>query len=280
MINLVTSPFGIGESLIVALLKQGESVYTIFPSPKNVPMSYLGKPKLKYGFIRFDQDERIDKSLPRTVTNIFHVYDMHQGPFTRIFRANVSATLSLLDWARMKNAKQFIFLSNGEVYGDGSNIHENADFKPGSFYATTKSQAEALLRYYATCFDIKIVRVFFPFGKDFSDGYVFEMYDAIRRGGSIDTPYRMISPSYGDDIADPLVRLAGMKGHQMMNICGAPVEVQGFIDLMKHACGGQPKTVSTGSVQLTGSSKKAQELLGYCETPLKEALMHSFGDQT
>jgi nucleoside-diphosphate-sugar epimerase len=279
MTNLVTSPFGIGESLILSLLKQGESVYTIFPSPKNVPMSYLGKPSLKYGFIRFDQDERIEKALPRTVTNIFHVYDMYQGPFTRVFRANVSATLSLLDWARMKNVKQFIYLSNGEVYGDGSDIHENADFKPRSFYATTKSQAEALLRYYTKCFDIKIVRVFFPFGKDFSDGYVFGIYDAIRRGEGIDTEYRLISPSYVNDLADPLVRLARMKGHQMMNICGTPIEVQGFIDLMKHACAGQPKTVSTGSMQQTGSSKKAQELLGYRETPLKEALMHSFGDQ-
>jgi nucleoside-diphosphate-sugar epimerase len=171
-----------------------------------------------------------------------------------------------------------MFLSSGEVYGDGSGIHENADFKPRSFYATTKSQAEALLRYFVNCFDIKIVRVFFPFGRDFPEGHIFEVYDAIKRGGSIDTPYHMISPSYVDDIADPLLRLAGIKGHQMLNICGAPIKVEGFIDLVKHACGGQPKKISIGSKQLTGSSEKAQEL-GFRETPLKEALMRSFGDR-
>ena len=280
MTNLVTSPYGIGESLIASLLKQGESVYTIFPSPKKVPMSYLGKPSLKYGFIRFDQDDRVEKALPRKVVNIYHIYDLFTGPFTRVFRANVTATLSLLDWARMVKVQQFVYISNGDVYGDGSDIHEDATFRPRNFYGTTKSQAETLLKYYAKFFDIKVVRVFFPFGKNYSDGYVFGLYDAVRRGESIDTEYRTISPSYADDLSAPLLQLARVKGHQQVNVCGAPIAVDGLIDTLKSVSSGQPKKVSTGSVQLTGSNEKAKELLKYRETPLKEALMQSFGDHT
>ena len=278
MTNLVTSPYGIGESLIAALLKQKESIFTIFPSPKNVPMSYLGKPGLKYGFIRFDQDDRIEKALPRKVVNIYHVFDLYAGPFTRVFRANVTATLSLLDWARTIKVQQFIFISSGDVYGDGSDMHEDAELRPRSFYATTKSQAETLFRFYMKSFDIKVVRVFFPFGKNYSDGYIYGIYDAIRRGESIDTEYRLISPSYACDLADPLLRLARIKGHQKVNVCGAPVALDGFIEMLKNACSGQPKAINTGSVQLTGNNKKAKELLSYRATPLEEALVQSFGD--
>ena len=63
--NLVTNPFGIGEKLILELLNRGESVYTIFSSPKDVPMSFLGKINLKYGFIKFDRDVNLEKVLPR-----------------------------------------------------------------------------------------------------------------------------------------------------------------------------------------------------------------------
>ncbi|UCC11401.1 MAG: NAD(P)-dependent oxidoreductase [candidate division WOR-3 bacterium] len=280
MTNLVTSPYGLGESLIASLLEEGESVYTIFPSPKNVPMSYLGKPSLKYGFIRFDQDDRVEKALPRKVVNIFHIYDLFTGPFTRVFRANVTATLSLLDWARTIKVQQFIFISSGDVYGDGSDILEDAEFRPRSFYGTTKSQAETLLKYYAKFFDVKVVRVFFPFGKNYSDGYVFGIYDAVRRGESVDTEYHMISPSYACDLSGPLLQLARVKGHQKVNACGAPIAVEGFIEMLKSVSSGQPKTINTGSVRLTGSNEKAKELLNYRETPLKEALMQSFGDRT
>ena len=279
MTNLVTSPYGIGASLIAALMEHGESVYTIFPSPKNVPMSYLGKPNLKYGFVRFDQDERIDKALPRRVTNIYHVFDMFQGPFTRVFRANVTAVLSLLDWARTIKAQQFMYLSSGDVYGDGTDISEDAAFRPRSFYATTKSQAEELLAYYKTCFDIKIARVFFPFGTNFSDGYVFGLYDAIKRGGGIDTQYRLISPTFAGDLAAPLLRLARIKGHQNVNLCGAPIAIDEFIARLRTVCSGQPKAVKTGSMQLTGNCTKAKELLAFGATPLDDALVQSFKDQ-
>ncbi len=280
MTNLVTSPYGLGESLIASLLEEGESVYTIFPSPKNVPMSYLGKPSLKYGFIRFDQDDRVEKALPRKVVNIYHIYDLFTGPFTRVFRANVTATLSLLDWARTIKVQQFIFISSGDVYGDGSDIPEDAEFRPRSFYGTTKSQAETLLKYYAKFFDIKVMRVFFPFGKNYSDGYVFGMYEAVRRGERVDTEYHMISPSYARDLSDPLLQLARIKGHQKVNVCGASIAVDGFIEILKRVSSGQPKTIKAGSVRLTGSNKKAKELLNYRETPLEEALMQSFGDRT
>ena len=94
---MVTSPFGIGEKLIFELLKRKESVYTIFSSPKDVPMSFLGKINLKYGFIKFEQEVHIRKALPKKVKNVFHLYDIYAGSFANMFRCNTGATLSLLE---------------------------------------------------------------------------------------------------------------------------------------------------------------------------------------
>ncbi|GAI19723.1 unnamed protein product, partial [marine sediment metagenome] len=123
--NLVTSPFGIGEKLILELLNRGESVYTIFPSPKDVPMFFLGKINLKYGFLRFDREVNLEKVLPQRVKNIYHLHEVYSGAFTKIFKSNPGATLQLLDWARRNSVSRFIYLSSGEVYGHGKNLDEN-----------------------------------------------------------------------------------------------------------------------------------------------------------
>ena len=128
IMNLITNPFGIGERLILELLKRGESVYTIFPSPKKVPMSFLGKLNLKYGFIRFDQDTYIEKTLPRRVKTIFHLYDSYTGALPSLFKSNTLATLLLLDWAKKVGASKFIYLSSGEVYGQGQSLKEKATY--------------------------------------------------------------------------------------------------------------------------------------------------------
>ena len=39
--NLITSSFGLGEKIILELLRRGESVFAVFPTAKDVPMSFL-----------------------------------------------------------------------------------------------------------------------------------------------------------------------------------------------------------------------------------------------
>jgi len=275
--NLVTNPFGIGEKLILELLNRGESVYTIFSSPKDVPMSFLGKINLKYGFIKFDRDVNLEKVLPKKVRNVFHLHEVYSGAFTKIFKSNPGATLLLLDWSRRNSVSKFIYLSSGEVYGHGKNQDEKSAYNPRSFYATTKFETEILFRYYYKSLGINTVRIFFPFGKSLSQGYISNLHQSIKSGDNIETEYSVISPTFINDTIEPLIKLREIKGNQIFNICGSPVKVEVLIDEVKKICSKSPKKVSVGKTELTGDSSKAKEILGYRETFLNEALKSSFG---
>ena len=275
MTNLVTSPFGPGEKLILELLKKGETVYTIFPSPKNVPMSFLGKINLKYGFIQFDRDVYLDKTLPKKVKYVFHLHELYSGPFTRLFKSNPTATLSLLEWARKADVSKFVYLSSGEVYGKGKHVDEKAPHDPHSFYATTKFETEILFRYFHRSLNIGIVRVFFPFGKDV-DGYVAHLYQSIASGDIIETEYKTISTTFVDDLVGPLLRMRDAKENDTYNICGEVIEVEELVKKMKSLSGSSPRKVAFGKIELTGSSAKAQKELGFAPTPLDDALKRTF----
>jgi nucleoside-diphosphate-sugar epimerase len=273
---LVTSPFGLGEKLILELLKSGESVYTVFPSPKEVPMSFLGKINLKYGFIRFDLDSAFEKSLPKRVKCVYHNYEMYYGPFTAVFRANTCATLQLFDWSKKAGVEKFIYISSGEVYGEGSQLKEKSPYNPKSFYATSKFESEMLFRYYAKSFSIDTLRVFFPFGRSHRQAYLCNLYQAVTSGEAIDTEYGVISPTYVDDMVLPLLALREKKENQLINFAGDPIKVSELIEKMISVSGKNPKKIRTGNIELTGDSSKATQALNYSITPLYKAVEDLF----
>lgn len=277
MINLITSPFGIGEQLILQLLEKGESVFTIFPSPKDVPMSFLGKINLKYGFIKFDKEINFEKTLPKRVKNVYHLHEVYVGPFIKMFKTNPCATLLLLEWSKKIGVKKFIYLSGGEVYGQGQNLDERCAYNPHSFYATTKFETEILFKYYYKSLDINTLRIFFPFGKNLNQGYVSNLYQSIKSGDNIETEYNVISPTFINDVIGPLIRLRDIKNKQIFNMCGSPVKVEILIDKIKNVCAGVPKKINIGKIELSGNNSKAKQMLGYRETPLNDALKNSFG---
>ncbi len=273
---LVTSPFGLGEKLILELLKTGESVYTIFASPKEVPMSFLGKINLKYGFIRFDLDSNFEKSLPKRVKCVYHLYEMYYGPFTAVFKANTCATLQLLDWSKKAGVGKFIYMSSGEVYGDGSQLNESNSYNPKSFYATTKFETEILFRFYAKFFSIDTLRVFFPFGRSHRQAYLCNLYQAITNGEAIDTEYGIINPTYVDDMVAPLIVLQEKKENHIINFAGEKVKVQELIDKMIKISGKTPKKIKIGNIELTGDSSRASQKFNYSATPWQEAIENLF----
>ena len=277
MVNLVTSPFGLGEKLILELLKRQESVYTVFPSPKDVPMSFLGKINLKYGFVRFDQDQNITKGLPRKVKNVFHIYELYNGSFPRLFKANTLATLLLLDWARNVGVKHFIYLSSGEVYGQGENLTEKSPHNPRNFYATTKFEAEFFLKFYYKYFKIITIRIFFPYGRTLEQGFVSELHHAVMSKEVIETEYNVISPTFIDDAIEPLIKARNLDKSDVFNISGSPVSTEELIDQLKSVCRSSARKTKIGQTALTGSSARAEKILGYRRTPLNDALKISFG---
>ncbi|MEO0136115.1 MAG: NAD(P)-dependent oxidoreductase [candidate division WOR-3 bacterium] len=270
--NLITSHTGIGELLANELIRRGETVYTVFPSPKEVPMSFLGKINLKYGFVKFDQELNYEKGLPRKVKNVFHVYELYSGPFPKIFMANVATTMFLLEWAKKVGVSKFILLSTGEIYGQGENLNENAPYNPRSFYATTKFHAETIARYYNRNFELKILRVFFPYGKNLQQGYLFNLFDSLTNTGIIETDYAIICPTLIDDVIEPLIKLRELPGSIVYNICGSPVPLPQLISEIESTTGRTVKNKKTGKTVLCGNCQKAIGELGFKETPLKVGL--------
>lgn len=270
--NLVTCHSGIGEQLISELIKRGESVYTIFPSPKDVPMSFLGKINLKYGFIKFEQELNIEKGLPRKVKNVFHIYESYSGSFTKIFMSNVTTTLFLLEWAKKVGVSKFILLSSGEVYGYGENLNESAPYNPRSFYATTKFHAETLCRYYNRNFEVKILRIFFPYGKNLLQGYLYNLIESFNKTGIIETDYGAICPTLIDDIIEPLIKLRDISGNSIYNICGSSIPLTQLIKEIESISGKSIKKLHTGKNILCGDSLKAKEELNYKETLLQNGI--------
>jgi len=268
--NLVTSPFGIGEKLVLELMKKGETVYTVFPSPKDVPMSYLGKVNFKYGFTRLDQDINPEKALPRKAVNLFHVYETYSGPFLKVYTANTTATLSLMEWAKKSGVSKFILISTGEIYGQGRNLVDTAAINPRNFYANSKFQAELLTRFYRN-FEIKIIRVFFPFGKGV-DGYVNRLLSSIKTAAAVETEYGIISPTFCDDMTEPLLRIRDIKGNCMFNVCGRPIAIEELVHGVEKIVNKTGSKVKFGKVELTGDNQKARDELGYQETPIEAAL--------
>jgi nucleoside-diphosphate-sugar epimerase len=274
--NLITSPFGLGEKLILELLRRGESVFAVFPTAKDVPMSFLGKKNVKYGFLKFEQDPILHKTLPRKVKHVFHLFELYGGNHAKVFKANTLATLLLLEWAKNAGVETVVYLSSGEVYGKGEKLDEKGKCDPHGFYATTKHQTEKLLRFYQRFFRIITVRVFFPFGAALEQGYIYELASAMKHGDNFNANYNSITPTFIDDAVTPILRVLEHKDLDIFNICGSTVRTDELVEEIGRVIQKSHKKMKPGKYSLAGNNILAKEKLGYSETALNKAIEISF----
>lgn len=110
-------------------------------------------------------------------------------------QVNVDGTQNLLEFARQKNIKQFVFASSSSVYGINENIPWNEDekLKPISPYASTKLSCEMLGRVYSHLYGIRFLalRFFTVYGPaQRPDLAIHKFFKAISEGNPI--------PVFGD----------------------------------------------------------------------------------
>ena len=76
---------------------------------------------------------------------------------------NVSGTQNLLELARQRNIKQFVFASSSSVYGINQNVpwHEEEKLMPISPYASTKLSCEMLGHVYSHLYGIRFLALRF-----------------------------------------------------------------------------------------------------------------------
>ena len=94
-----------------------------------------------------------------------------------IFGVNIASTASLLDYARMAEAKIFIYTSTGGLYGSSEFYHKETQIPllnlDNNFYFSSKSCSEVLIHNYRHIFKTVIFRPFFIYGETKQDICLF-----------------------------------------------------------------------------------------------------------
>ena len=125
------------------------------------------------GVITIPQDlsEPIDQSrLPDKIDAVVHLAlarDFRRFPegTPGLFNVNVRTTYELLEYARMAGASRFFMASTGNCYAPDPGLATgDVPVPPNDFYTASKLAAEALTRPYQSCFNVNILRAFFPYG--------------------------------------------------------------------------------------------------------------------
>jgi len=214
-------------------------------------------------------------------------------------RTNVEGTQSLLELARRRGIKPFVFGSSSSVYGDSTPVpfSESAPAdEPISPYAATKRAAELLCRTDVTLFGSKILclRLFTVYGpRQRPDLAIHKFAKLMLRGEDI--------PMFGDgsterdytfvhDAVDGIVRaldLCAASTTPLFDIINigehATTSLSRLVDLIARELGVTPRIrrmpPQAGDVQRTYADiSRARAVLGYNPQTTMEEGIHSFAE--
>jgi UDP-glucuronate 4-epimerase len=180
---IVTGGAGfIGSHIVEKLLGEGNKVTVIDNFDSFYPRSYKEqnlihcKSSNRFSLIDLDiQDaDGLEKALTETYDGIIHLA-AKAGVRPSILnpvsyqQTNVSGTQNMLEFARKKNIKQFVFASSSSVYGINKNVpwsEEDNLLFPISPYASTKISGELMGHVYSHLYNIRFIalRFFTVFG--------------------------------------------------------------------------------------------------------------------
>ena len=176
---LITGGAGfIGSHLIDFLLEKGEQVICVDnfdtyydPSKKRINISpHIGKPN----FVLIEEDICDRISLEKKLSDLTFEVIVHIAARAGVRpsitnpeiyeRVNISGTLNMLEIARQRNIKKFIFASSSSVYGTNQKVPWSEDdnvLRPISPYAATKVAGELLGYTYSHLYGIQFIALRF-----------------------------------------------------------------------------------------------------------------------
>jgi UDP-glucose 4-epimerase len=165
----------VGSHLVDYLLKQGFSVIGL-DNLRTGRKENLGE-AMKHQNFRFKQLDICSKDLARAVKDpvdvIFHLAAISSVKYSienpsEVNRVNVNGTLNMLELARQREAKKFVYSSSAAVYGnpDTLPVSEETLLNPLSPYAASKIAAEMYCISYGSLYSMTptIFRYFNVFG--------------------------------------------------------------------------------------------------------------------
>lgn len=283
----------IGSHLIDRLLKEGHTVTNI----DNFNPFYDESIKRKNikGHLEYDSytlhetdirdKEALDKAIPNGTDIIVHlaakagVRPSIEDPIA-YQEVNVAGTQNMLEVAREKEIKQFVFASSSSVYGKNPDVpwkEEDAVLQPISPYASTKVSGELLGHVYSHLYDIRFLalRFFTVYGPRQRPDLAIHKFLKLMSEGKEITLYGNGSTrrdyTYIDDIVDGVMSAIGCQGsmYEIINLGNnQTVELLELVEAIEKASGIKAKKKfgpeQPGDVKQTWADvEKAGDLLSY-----------------
>lgn len=273
---LITGANGfIGRNLLNFLLsKEEDTVFVVLqrtaPAFRHPRLQFV-KGDLNGDFIPALQDVKADGLLYLAQSARFREFP--QGA-PDMFNVNTSAPARLADWATTKGVQQFIYASTGSVYVPGNElIIESAPVAAGSYYAASKLAAEHLLTPYGALFNVKLLRIFNPYGPDQKNMLIPGIIDRVSGGDTVTLnggKGMVFRPVYITDVVEILSRLMQLKsgkGCEVFNLGGSETthlgEVAAFIAATKGVALNVSEPAGSQPLTLIADSQKIYNLVHY-----------------
>jgi UDP-glucose 4-epimerase len=198
-----------------------------------------------------------------------------------LFRVNVASTQELLELARRRGARRFVYASSGSVYGPGEGaVGEDDPRRAEDFYAVTKRSGELLVGAYRGQLGTAILRFFVPYGPR-QQGRLIPGLAARVAGGEAVTLHGhgrpLLTPIFVEDAVEVVVSALEDETHLVLNVAGDEVaSIRDLADALGRALGREPVFEEAGGEaagDLIADNERMHELLGpHRLVPLAEGL--------
>ena len=229
----------IGSNLVPELQKLGHDVEGISRKPVN------SDHKIHTVDLRFNH--LTEKIRTTNFDAIIHLAaDTNEKDLPSMLNENVVTTLNILEFAREKNIKKFVFVSGHNVYSPSKilPIKENFPTRPFTNYGLTKLLSENLVSYYSSKFNLRaiILRVSVTYGNGypkkntigkFINNYKNSMPIFLHR---YKNGFQKVDLVNVYDVCDAIIKaLASKKKYAIYNIAsGKPATVEDVIKILKN----------------------------------------------
>jgi UDP-glucose 4-epimerase len=193
----------LGRALSQHLSNSGHDVVGLSRSPGLL----AGKPTILWDMCR-DPTPPAPEGSVDAVVHLAQSRNFRRFPedAPEMFRVNVVATASLLDWAINTGVRKFAFISSGAVYQPFTGpLEEDAPLAPPGYLGASKLAAEVLTRPYADKMTLCVLRVFFPYGPGQSDRLIPDLIRRIIAGETVTLAGEdglVFTPTHVDDFVD------------------------------------------------------------------------------
>ena len=268
---LVTGASGlIGSRLVATLVERGDEVHALVRDASSAPPE-------AHAVVTHDLARPLE---PETIPAVEAILHLAHHPHvavpehaTALYRLNTMSTQELLEAARRRGVKRFVYASSGAVYGYSDTPVREADPPHArDLYALTKLHAEELVNAYGEFLEPVVVRPFFPYGPGQTGRLVSNLIGRVRDGKPVPlhrSGRPRVNPIYVDDAVRAFVAALDGPAPNVVNVAGSEVvSIAELAAAVGRAVGVEPvfaESETPAEGDLVAEVTRMRELLGTSE---------------